>query len=184
MPTDDELYRGYLSGDSASFDELMIRYGDAVVSYLRGYLHSTEDAEDLMIDAFARIMVKKPLIREGGFRAYLYKTARNLASRFHARSLKKPEFSMEGMEEILSDGRGVDDLLREKEHGDLLRLCLGRIDPALREALWLIYAEGLSYREAAGIMKTTEKRIDKLLGRAKKQMRAELEKEGMTHAYE
>lgn len=184
MHSDEELYGAFLYGDEAAFDELMLRYGDSIVFYLFGYLHSAEDAEDLMIDAFARILVKKPAIREGCFKAYLYKTARNLAYRHHARSLKRREFSTEGMEALLSDGGSVDAFVGEKERNAALYRCLRRIDPQLREALWLVYSEGLSYAETAGILGTTEKRVDKLLSRAKKQMRTELEKEGVTNAYE
>ncbi|MBR6014761.1 MAG: sigma-70 family RNA polymerase sigma factor, partial [Firmicutes bacterium] len=73
--SDDELYSLYLSGDNAAYDELMLRYGDSITVFLNGYLHNVHDAEDLMIEAFARIMVKKPLIKVGGFKAYLFKTA-------------------------------------------------------------------------------------------------------------
>ena len=184
MRSDDELYADYLAGDPAAFDELMIRHGDSIVFYLTGYLRNAEDAEDLMIDAFARIMVKRPRIGQGCFRAYLYKTARNLASRHRARSVKRAEFSTDGMEELLSDGGSVENAFREKERDGALYRCLDRIDPRLREALWLVYSEGMSYAEAAGVRGTTEKKVDKLLSRAKKQMREELGKEGITNAYE
>ena len=46
-----------------------------------------------------------------------------------------------------------------------------------------MYVEGMSYAEAAKIMKVTSKRIDHLLQRGKKQMRIELEKEGVAGAY-
>ena len=85
MPSDHELYSLFLAGDTRAYDELMIRYGDSLTVYLNGYLHDWHDAEDLMIEAFARIMAKKPRIREEGFKAYLYRTARNLASRFSDR---------------------------------------------------------------------------------------------------
>ena len=47
--TDDELYSRFLSGDTDSFDKLLIRYGDSLTRYLYGYLKSPEDAEDMMI---------------------------------------------------------------------------------------------------------------------------------------
>ena len=78
MHTDDELYHLFLSGDTTSYDELMIRHGDSLTVYLNGYLHDWQDSEDLMIEAFARIMVKRPRMSEGKFKAYLFKTARNL----------------------------------------------------------------------------------------------------------
>ena len=103
MDNDDELYRRFLSGDTLSYDELLIRYGDNLIFYLNGYLHNIQDAEDLMIEAFARIMAKKPSIREGCFKAYLFKTARNLASRFHSIFSRLQEFSLEDITAELPD---------------------------------------------------------------------------------
>ena len=36
MHTDDELYHLFLSGDTTSYDELMIRHGDSLTVYLDG----------------------------------------------------------------------------------------------------------------------------------------------------
>lgn len=52
--TDEELYRAYLAGDEAGLRTLMERYGDSLTLYLSGYIHDLHDAEDLMIEAFAR----------------------------------------------------------------------------------------------------------------------------------
>ena len=83
MFSDDELYRRYLAGDIASFDALIAKYSGRLVLYLTGLTHDTQDAEDLAIDTFAAVMLKKPVIRPGGFQAYLYRAARNRATRFH-----------------------------------------------------------------------------------------------------
>ena len=50
---DSTLYAEFLTGDNAAYDRLMLRYGDALTMYLKGFLYSWEDAEDLMIEAFA-----------------------------------------------------------------------------------------------------------------------------------
>jgi len=57
--TDDTLYREFLSGDGSSYDQLMLRYGDSLTFYLHGITHDWHDAEDMMIEAFARIMARK-----------------------------------------------------------------------------------------------------------------------------
>ena len=67
---DDCLYTSFLSGDNSSYDRLMKKYGNDLTLYLKGYLYSIEDAEDLMIEAFARILVGKPKIREGNFKTF------------------------------------------------------------------------------------------------------------------
>ena len=192
---DDVLYQQFLRGDTASYDALMIRYGDRLTYYLYGYLHDMNDAEDLMIEAFARIMAKQPSIGEGAFKAYLFKTARNLALRYQQKSRRLNVFSIDGLdsevaESVLASGTGltehsspVENDVSLEERKRILHMCLGRIEPELREALWLIYFEGLSYKEAASVLKVNSKRIDHLLQRGKRQMRNELVKEGIVSAY-
>lgn len=74
--TDDILYRRYLGGDEDSLSALMERHGDELTLYLDGCLHDLHESEDLMIEAFAYLIAKQPRIRDGGFRAYLYRSAR------------------------------------------------------------------------------------------------------------
>ncbi len=206
VPADGELYRRFLDGDRDSYDQLLIRHGDSLTMYLYGYLHDWDDAEDLMIEAFARIMAKRPSIGERSFKAYLLRTARNLAIRFSERKRLVTVFSIDGMSQELADtilttgrtkptdgasggappviaeGSPVEDELIKDEKKQILHVCLDRIDPELREALWLVYFEDMSYAQAASVMGVSTKKVDHLLERGKKTMRGELEKEGMTSA--
>ena len=68
MNSDYDLYRLFLSGDISAYDQLLLRYGDRLIFYLYGYLHNWHDSEDLMIESFARIMAKKPLLKTETFR--------------------------------------------------------------------------------------------------------------------
>ncbi len=182
MRSDDDLYREFRLGMNEAFDELMIRHGDALLIYLNGYIHNLHDAEDLMIEAFARIMVRKPDIRQGNFKAYLFRTGRNLASRFHSVVTRNDVFSMDSLEKEMADGALQDELVWTEEKNRILHVCLERIDPKLREALWLVYYEGMTYAQAAEVMGMNTRKLDKLLARGKELMRKELNKEGVTDA--
>lgn len=82
MISDEMAYREYLEGREESADILVDRYGDALTYYINGYIHDIHESEDLMIEAFARVFAKeRPIDGKGSFRAYLYKTARNLTIR-------------------------------------------------------------------------------------------------------
>ena len=181
MAADEVLYNRFLSGDSAAYDELMLLHGDQLTAYLCALIHDPHDAEDLMIEAFARIMVKKPRIGDGAFKAYLYKTARNLAIRFADRRRVRV-FSFDEIGEELPDAFRTDAEVEKEQVKSTLHSCLDRIEPELREALWLVYFEELSYAEAAAVMKVGAKRIDNLLQRGKRRLRQELEREGITDA--
>ena len=134
-----------------------------------------------MIEAFARIMVKRPRIRDGSFKAYLYKTGRNLAYRHYTKSHKATEFSFEEYGFDIEGGEQPEKLLISKERRKVLHLCLERIDPQLREALWLVYFEDMSYKEADAVMGKTVHAAQALTGRARAALKKELEKEGITH---
>ena len=95
MISDEMAYRQYLDGQEQAADLLVERYGDPLVYYLHGYLKDLHEAEDLMIEAFAQIFAKaRPIHRTGSFKAYLYKTARNLALR-HKRKHRIPFLRLE-----------------------------------------------------------------------------------------
>lgn len=97
MICDGDFYRQYLNGDDAGLEALMEKYGDPLTVYLDGYLHDIHEAEELMLDVFAYLFTKKPRIREGGFKAYLYKAARHMALRH--KSKRKLMFSLDALTE-------------------------------------------------------------------------------------
>lgn len=182
MEDDDQLYERFLAGDTVAFDMLVSRHKDRLILFIFGYLHNWHDSEDLMIDAFARIMVKRPAIRPGGFKGYLYKTARNLTIRYHEKRCKLRAFSLDEMGLYVADKVLVEDVIHGVERINVLHRCLSRIDSQLREVLWLVYVEGMKYAQAACVLGVNAKRVDHLLDRAKRQMREELSKEGVTDA--
>ena len=82
MIIDEVLYERFWNGEKTAADELVHRHGDMLVLFLNSYVKDIHEAEDLMIEAFARVFAKeRPIDGKGSFRAYLYKTARNLTIR-------------------------------------------------------------------------------------------------------
>ena len=140
MRGDDELYER-VSGRrrNSAYDELMIRHGDDLLIYLNGYTHNFHDAEDLMIEAFARIMVKKAFHMEPATsRAYLFRTGRTLSREISTQDCAGPMFSAWRTWTGKSrTERCLSRIAWDNEKTGILNVCLGRIDPQLREALWL-----------------------------------------------
>ena len=178
--TDEELYRLYLGGDDAGLEKLMERYGDALTLYIDGYLGDIHESEDLMIEVFAYLLAKKPRIRAGAFKAYIYKAARHMALR--CKSRRRGVFSFEELAEEPEAETLVEDAVGGRERARMLRECMARLSPDYREARYLTYFEGMSYAEAAEVMAKNVKQITNLVYRGKQSLRGLLEKEGITNA--
>ena len=183
MLSDDALYAEFLAGKADSFDELMIRYGDKLTLYLKGYLTEWKDAEDMMIEAFSRIMFKKPKIEEGNFKVYLFKVGRNLVASYYRRFKKIDSLDVENIANEAASPESLEESYWNEEKKRILHLCLDRIDPATREAIWLVYFENMSYEDAAAVMKVNSKKINNLLTRGKEKLREELAAEGIDGYY-
>ena len=180
MACDETLYRQYLNGDDAGLEALMKKYGDPLTLYIDGYLHDVHEAEELMLDVFAYLFTKKPKLRDGGFKAYLYKAARHMALR--RRSKRRSLFCLDELESE-PDGRLLaEEVIQTEERNRVLHFCMDEMNPDYREVLYLTYFEGMSYAQAAEVTGKTVKQITNLVYRGKESLRRLLEREGITNA--
>ena len=178
--TDERCFRDFLAGDESGLRTLMDRYGDSLTLYINGYLHDLHDSEDLMIEAFSRIIAKRPRFTMAGFRPYLYKTARNLALRHLER--RSRIFSLERLELEPEDEHRVDAAVFTTDTSRIVRDCLDELSADYREALYLVYIEEMSYEQAATVMGKSRKQVDNLVSRGKAAMKPLLAKKGVTNA--
>ena len=177
------LYQRFLSGDDSGLQRLMERYGNSLTLYIDGYLRDIHEAEDLMIEAFAYFVAKRPRLRDDGFRAYLYKSARHLALRCLQKKRRKQIFSFDDLEQEPESDVLLETLVQTDERNRILWRCMDELAPAYREALYLVYFEGMRHAEAAAVMRKTEKQIADLVYRGMASLRKTLEREGITTWY-
>ena len=77
----------------------------------------------------------------------------------------------------------VEEAVHSAERARLLRTCMTELHEDYREALFLVYFEGLSHAETAAVMGKREKQVADLIYRGKIALRKRLEQEGITDAY-
>lgn len=180
--SDEAVYKQYFRGDEEAANHLIEKYSDLLVLYINGYINDLHEAEDLMIEAFSNMFVKlRPVSETGCFKAYLYKTARNLALR-HKQKYRIPFLNLEELTfEPQSDGL-VDAEIMQQEQKQQLYRGLAKLKQEYREALYLVYFENMSYRDAALVMRKSEAQITKLVYRGKQSLKTILEQEGLVYA--
>ena len=170
----------WMATTRGGLDALMKKYGDPLTLYIDGYLHDVHEAEELMLDVFAYLFTKKPRIRDGGFKAYLYKAARHMALR--RKSRRKPLFSLDELADEPDGQLLAEEVVRTEERDRILHFCMDGLNPDYREILYLTYFEGMSYAQAAEVTGKTVKQITNMVYRGKESLRRLLEREGITNA--
>lgn len=175
-------YRRYLDGDDNGIAEIVAAYKDGLILYLNGYVENIHTAEELTEDTFFRLVAKKPWFSgRCSFKTWLYTIGRNVAMDHLRRRRRVSETSVEELENILAEEADLErSCIREEQRRELHRT-IRKLNPDYRQILHLVYFEGFSNREAAVILRKSERQVRNLLYRAKQALKAALEKEGFTY---
>ena len=175
LNTDEELYARFLCGEDDAIRQLMDRYLERLTLFCFTFLHSLTEAEDMALDAFAVIAMKRSTWYGGSFRRWLYRIARNLSiSRF--RKLRLVQASFDEAHHLTESG--ADAVYWRQEETEALKALLDRLAPDERRVLTLLYLENMSYVQVAQALGMDEKRVDNLAYRGKKRLREWLIQEG------
>ena len=162
------------------YDNLMEIYGDKLTLYINGYIKNLHDSEDLLIEVFAYLISKRPNIKSS-FESYIYKAARNHALMFLRKAKRHIILTEEEMNFCIENT--FEDEVCVAERNKRIYDCMEYLPSAQKEALYLVYIEGMSYKEAAAVLRKSAKQIDKLLQLGKKKLRPLLETEGIKSAF-
>ena len=144
--TDERLYERFrLSGDQEAFAELVDRYADRMTLFLFGIVHQAEDAEDLMLDAFAEVAALRSVFRgERGFKTWLFTIAKHKAYM----ALRRKRFLFVPLHEEIPDAAAPPDMtLLTDERNRRLYQAMAQLKTEYREALYLMYFEDMSNEE-------------------------------------
>lgn len=179
MNNGQEHLQDLIEGTNYSFEEIIDKYGNNLLFFINSIIHNLSTSEDLMEDSFVQIIIKnKTFNDESKFKAYLFKIGRNKAFNFLKRSSLVQFESFEDYgEQILDEKSFVEEIFLKGEQKKQLDNAMQKMNNEYREILHLLYFEDMSYDMAGTVMKKSKKQIDNLAYRAKKQLKAIIEKE-------
>jgi RNA polymerase sigma-70 factor (ECF subfamily) len=174
--TDDELMVGVGRGDEPSLRQLLQRHWKAIVGYACAFVDA-DSAEDVTQKTFLRVSANaerwRPLCP---VRTYLLHIARNIALN-ERRQQRNRRSALDAAHWTLTRRSAPTpaDRLDESELRDAIRRALDAMPDRRREVFALIRFGGLSYRETAAVMGTSEQTTANQMSAAMADLRRALE---------
>lgn len=159
----EELARQAQQGCEPSFAELAERYGVRLFHFLHHKTGNVQDAEDLVQDTFVKAYQNIHRYRcSWKFSTWLFTIARRLASS-HYRSLRRSQTVAEVESGSLEPGEMV---TQEEARQSLWAMARG-LSRNQYQALWLKYAEDMSIKEIAQVLRKSQVNVKVILYRAR-----------------
>lgn len=181
--SEQELITQLRMGEESAFRELVSLFQDKVFNTAIGFLQSRQDAEDIAQEVFIQVYHSIAGFRENAsLSTWIYRITVTKCLD-HARNKKrKKRFAF--ISNLFSESN---QLLHEspdfnhpgvqydrKEDAALLFRLVNELPETQKTAFILNKVDGLSYREIADIMKSSESAVDSLLQRAKQSLRKKI----------
>ncbi len=169
--------RAVASGDPAAFARLIDRESPRLLRFAHGLLGTIEEAEDVVQDTLIRLYENaaswEPQARIG---TWLHRVCYN---RSIDKLRRRRTFVDEAMlDEVPDSAELPDSALLRSEAVLSVREAVERLPYRQRTAILLFHFQELAQREAAGIMGISEPAFESLLARARRQIRALLDRPG------
>jgi len=169
-PSDIELVDRALNGDSTAFEHLVERHYTTVYRTAYRWCRVREDAEDIAQDVFVKVARKlKTFAGRSSFKTWLYRITINTAKDFGRKHANRrmhetfvdeasaPDHANPGAEEAVAARQLVE--------------AIDRLSPRQKAAAVLVWAEGLTHKEAARVLSCAETTVSGHLFQAREKPR-------------
>jgi RNA polymerase sigma-70 factor (ECF subfamily) len=171
---DEALVERFHRGDRRAFDELVRKYQRSLFYLARRYVKDDDEAKDLAQRAFVKAFQGLGSLRgAGAFKSWLYKIVSNLALnhlRDHARITRDEDAAAN----VPVDAVGTDRMEASQDKTRMLA-AIAELPPKQRLVLELRVFEGLSFREVARAVGSTENAAKVNFHHAVRRLRARME---------
>jgi RNA polymerase sigma-70 factor (ECF subfamily) len=170
--SDETLMASVANGDLSAFEVIVTRHQAAAWRIAFRFLGDAGDAEDLVQDAFLRLLSAADRYRPvAAFRTYFYRILTRLCLD-HSRK-RRPVPTAE-LPETPDGTPSASEYLLQAEREQAVRRALVELPTRDRLAVVLRYFDGCSAREMAEILDTSEKGVERLLSRARDRLKPTL----------
>jgi RNA polymerase sigma-70 factor (ECF subfamily) len=176
--SESRLLQAAAFGDKQAFGTLYQQYLDEIYRFIRYKISDDLVAEDLTEETFIKTWMSLPKIYKknkkiDNFRAWLYRTAKNLTIDYYRKS--KPVANIE--DNIEAKKRSPEEIINQKIVSEQLTKAIAKLEQKYKDIIILRFVNQLSHQEVASILEISESNSRILQYRALKVMKEILSNE-------
>jgi len=171
--SDQDLVGQAVSGNTAAFARLIERHYDMIFRVAFKWCGDRDDAEDIAQDVCVKLgSVIHGFKGDAAFSSWLYRITLNAVRDFQ-RATKRRTENIAALSVVVQKDHNPDPVmeLTQSQMWQKVR----QLPPKQRDVMLLIYAEGLSHAEAAGILQCAESTVSWHVHEAKKRLKQEMQ---------
>jgi len=177
---DTELVKALQKGDIDAFNQLYAKYNLKLFYFIRGYIGSKEDAEEIIQEVFITIWETRKRLKEYlSFNSYIFTISYNAILKFYrnkGRRQKHMDIYLKGLEDRSNK------TLKEVEYDSLVTLIekiIVQLPPKRQKVFRLSREKGLSNKEIAKQLNLSIRTVEAQIYQAIKFIKKKLEKENL-----
>ncbi|MDD2953243.1 MAG: RNA polymerase sigma-70 factor [Parabacteroides sp.] len=167
MEKEAELLKALSRGEHKAFDQLFISYYPKLKMFLKGFLPTEAEAEDLAQDVFVKLWnYRERLSQVENINSYLYRMAKNTLYTYLEHSFSRDLIDdMKDASEVLS-AESLEDMLFAKELEELIDRKVEAMPPQRKAVYCMSRKQGLSIEEIAFRMDLSKRTVETHLYKA------------------
>jgi RNA polymerase sigma-70 factor (ECF subfamily) len=177
-PDEELLERFRRSGDLDPLGELYARYMHLVYGVSLKYLGDRDDAQDVVMQIFEKLISDLPRHEVKNFKSWLFVLTKNHCL-MQIRAGKSADSRLEGYKierEFMESEEDVHPIDREESSiEDALKECIDQLKSEQKQCIEMFYYQKLCYREIADRLKMEENKVKSYLQNGKRNLKICLE---------
>ena len=177
--SDAELFNLLKEDDQGAYLEIYDRYKVLLQNHAIRKLAQMDDVEDIIQELFLDLWEKRANIHlTTGLGNYLYTAVRNRIFNLYYKRQRQSTY-LNSLTSVIEKGEYITDLaLREKEFSEIIRNEIALLPPRMKEVFLLHRNEGLTYKEIADLLGTSEHTVATQIKKSLKTLRIRLGSSG------
>jgi RNA polymerase sigma-70 factor (ECF subfamily) len=167
-----ELLRRAVQGDARAFELLLTENYMKIYAIAFKWCGSQPDAEDIAHEACIKLAKKITSFKQDSeFGTWLYRITINTAKDYYKKVYRERDKEAAYADENYLEEKPAQEQEQAVADGEIYQM-IEKLSPKLKDAVFLVCAEGLSHKEAGQVLKCAEATVSWRVHEAKKKLTA------------